>query len=220
MATTATSTPQEAAKSIAEFIIKQMRTGASNAAIAQRLVTMGLDSAASGKLVDQVSAEVIRTARQQQPTAAAVLVGLLGGGVAAVLGGVVWGLIVTRISFEIGYMAWGLGWLAGSSVVLFARGKKGTALQLIAVVASVAGITVGKYIVFAMTMRQVVLERLGGEAAARVTVLSAPVLKFFVNHVPKLLSPYDALWIVLAVLTAWRIPRSLGIKPPAQIIGE
>ncbi len=197
-----------------------MRTGANTSAIAQQLVTMGMEPAASGQLVDQVSADVIRAARQQQPTASSALVGLLGGAVAAVLGGVAWGLVVTRINFEIGYMAWGLGWLAGFSVVLFARGKKGTALQLIAVVASVAGITVGKYIMFAEAMRQVVLERLGAETAARVTVLSATVLKFFVNSLPKLLSPYDALWIVLAVLTAWRIPKSLGIKLPRQIISE
>lgn len=109
--------------------------------------------------------------------------------------------------------------LAGFGVVLFARGKKGTVLQTIAVVTSVAGIALGKYVLFAEILRKVALERAGAEAAARVTVLSAKIFGIFLQNLPQILSPYDGLWVVLAVLTAWRIPKGLGIKTPPQMIG-
>lgn len=214
-------TPQdEAAKSVVNFIVQRMKTGASNAVIAQGLVAMGMDAGESSRVVDAVSTEVIRVARQQRPTGSAVLAGLIGGALAALIGGVAWGLIVARTDFEIGFMAWGLGLLAGFGVVLFARGKKGVALQTVAVVTSVAGIGLGKYVLFTEILRRVMLERVGAEAAARVTVLSAKVLGVFLQSLSQILTPYDGLWVVLAVLTAWRIPKGLGVKTPPQMIGE
>lgn len=213
-------TPQdEAAKSVVKFIVQQMRTGASNTTIAQRLTEMGIDAAEGSRVVDAVSSEAIRVSRQERPTVPAVITGLIGGTLVALISGIAWGLVVSRIDFEIGFMAWGVGWLAGVGVVLFARGKKGAALQAIAVMASIAGIGLGKYVLFAEILRKVVLERSGAEAAARVTVLSAKVVGIFLQSLPQLLSPYDALWVVLAVLTAWRIPKGLGIKTPPQMIG-
>ncbi len=220
MSATQASSQDEAAKSIVTFIVQQMRTGASKSVIVQRLTAMGVEAAESSKVVDAVSTEAIRVARQQRPTGFAVLAGLIGGGLAALIGGVAWGLIVARTDFEIGFMAWGLGLLAGFGVVLFARGKKGAALQIVAVVTSVAGIGLGKYVLFTEILRRVVLERVGAEAAARVTVLSAKVFGVFLQSLSQILTPYDGLWVVLAVLTAWRIPKGLGIKTPPQMIGE
>ncbi len=220
MSATQAPSQNEAAKSIVTFIVQQMRTGASKSVIVQRLTAMGVDAAESSKVVDAVSTEAIRVARQQRPTGFAVLAGLIGGGLAALIGGVAWGLIVARTDFEIGFMAWGLGLLAGFGVVLFARGKKGAALQIVAVVTSVAGIGLGKYVLFTEILRRVVLERVGAEAAARVTVLSAKVFGVFLQSLSQILTPYDGLWVVLAVLTAWRIPKGLGIKTPPQMIGE
>ena len=219
MSATSATPRDEGAKSVVNFIIQQMRAGTSNTTIAQRLTAMGIDAAESSRVVDAVSSEAIRVARQERPTVSAVLTGLIGGTLAALTGGIAWGLIVARIDFEIGFMAWGLGLLAGFGVVLFARGKKGTALQTVAVITSVAGIGLGKYILFTEILRKVALERAGAEAAARVTVLSAKVLAIFVQSLPQILSPYDGLWVVLAVLTAWRIPKGLGIKTPPQMIG-
>ncbi len=220
MSATSATLQDEAAKSVVNFIVQRMKTGASNTAIAAGLVAMGMDAGESSRVVDAVSTEVIRVARQQRPTGSAVLAGLIGGALAALIGGVAWGLIVARTDFEIGFMAWGLGLLAGFGVVLFARGKKGVALQTVAVATSVAGIGLGKYVLFTEILRRVVLERVGAEAAARVTVLSAKVLGVFLQSLSQILTPYDGLWVVLAVLTAWRIPKGLGIKTPPQMIGE
>jgi hypothetical protein len=48
------------------------------------------------------------------PTAA------LAGLVAAVAGGVAWGLIVRWSGYEVGFVAWGIGFLVGSAVALAA----------------------------------------------------------------------------------------------------
>lgn len=197
-----------------------MRAGASNAVIAQQLVSMGVDAHESSRVVDTVSTELIRVTVQQRPTPLSVFSGFVGGMLAAFIGGVVWGVIVKLTDHEIGYMAWGLGLLVGCAVALFARGKKGYALQSIAVVTSILGIALGKYVVFADALRRVVLERLGPEQASHVTMLSAKVFAFFLQSLASMLSPYDALWVVLAVVTAWRVPKGTGIKIPAQVIHE
>lgn len=64
------------------------------------------------------------------------------------------------------------------------------------------------------------LEQYGPESAAKVSLLSEKVFAFFLQSLPKMMSGYDALWVVLAVITAWRIPKGLGIKVPAQVIHQ
>jgi hypothetical protein len=50
----------------------------------------------------------------------------IGAGlVAALVGGIVWGLIVKISDYEVGFVAWGIGFIAGTAVVLSSRGAKG-----------------------------------------------------------------------------------------------
>jgi NADPH:quinone reductase-like Zn-dependent oxidoreductase len=84
----------------------------------------------------------------------------------------------------------------------------------------VGGIGLGKYVLLNAILRRVVLQRDGAEAAAHVPIVSAKLLGLFWHYLPRLLSPFDALWVVLAVLTAWRLPKGIGIKPPPQVISE
>jgi hypothetical protein len=72
----------------------------------------------------------------------------LAGVVAAIAGGVVWGLIVRWSDYEIGFAAWGIGFIVGTAVVFGARHRRGLPLQLIAVVLALAGIVLGKYLAF------------------------------------------------------------------------
>jgi hypothetical protein len=136
---------------------------------------------------------------------------MLGGGVAALVGGALWALIVSLTGYVIGYMAWGIGLLAGFAVVYSAGGRRGVSLQTLAVGASVLGITLGKYFTFCYFLKQAVAQRQGAEIAARIPIVSKGLVLVFVNALPRLLSPFDLLWVVLAVLTAWRIPRGLGL---------
>lgn len=210
----------EATKKLVQFVVQQIRKGSDKWTISGQLTDSGMDRADSDRFVDAVYAEVMKTAVLEQPTAGSFVWGLAGGLIAALIGGMAWGLIVKWTDYEIGFMAWGLGLLAGFIVVRFSRGKKGVLLQLIAVLSSILGIAVGKYFIFGHALRQVVLQQYGPESAAKVSVLSEKVFAFFLQSLPKMTSGYDALWVVLAVITAWRIPKALGIKVPDQPIHE
>ena len=74
----------------------------------------------------------------------------LGAGlVAAIVGGVIWGLIVKISDYEVGIIAWGIGFVAGTAVVFASRGAKGQRLQVIAVVSALVGVLLGKYLSYA-----------------------------------------------------------------------
>ena len=101
---------------------------------------------------------------------------------AAAAGGVVWGLIVKYTQYEVGIAAWAIGFLAATAAVMAARGYKSRTLQIIAIVAALVGILLGKYLSWA----------LWGEE----------------NGYPRwtnMWSWWDALWIGLAVVTAWQV---------------
>ena len=55
-------------------------------------------------------------AREERSPAAALLPAPGGGLAAAVVGGVVWGLIVKWTDYEVGFAAWGIGFLVGIAV--------------------------------------------------------------------------------------------------------
>jgi hypothetical protein len=38
------------------------------------------------------------------------------------------------------------------------------------------------------------------------------VIYDFIEDIGSMVSGFDILWIILAVITAWRIPKGLGIK--------
>jgi hypothetical protein len=156
----------------------------------------------------------MKTATWQQPTSSSVISGAIGGGAAAVIAGFVWALIVRLTDYEVGFMALGLGFLVGAAVVVFSGNRRGTALQAVAVAASLVGILAAKYFIFVHVLRRAVLKEYGAEQAAAVVVFSARILGFFFESIVTVLSGYDAIWVLLAVVTAWRLPRGLGIRVP------
>lgn len=68
---------------------------------------------------------------------------ILAGGVAALISGAVWIGIAVGVGIQIGWLAWGIGWLCGLAVSNFGRGN-GAVFQLIAVLCALAGIAIGK----------------------------------------------------------------------------
>ena len=120
---------------------------------------------------------------------------------AAVLGGVLWGLIVKWFDYEIGIVAWAIGFMAGTAVANVARGARGTHLQAIAVVGALVGILLGKYLSFAFAVQEDA-QAVGVELG----VLSGEMFRFFRENLSDVFGLFDLLWIGLAVFTAWRIP--------------
>ena len=127
---------------------------------------------------------------------------IAAGLVAALVGGIVWGLIVKISDYEVGFVAWGIGFVAGSAVVLATRGAKGRPLQVIAVVSALLGILLGKYLAFAFTVQDDA-ESVGDS----IGLLSGDMFSLFRNNLDVVFSFFDLLWVGFAVFTAWRIPQ-------------
>jgi hypothetical protein len=132
------------------------------------------------------------------PTAA------LAGLVAAVAGGVAWGLIVRWSGYEVGFVAWGIGFLVGSAVALGARGSRGLPYQAAAVVLALLGILIGKYLGFVWVLSDAFEEE--GFFGAEVPIFSRATWDVFIEARSDVWSAFDALWVGLAVVTAFRIP--------------
>ena len=140
--------------------------------------------------------------------ASSLLPAVGAGLVAAIVGGVVWGLIVKISDYEVGFVAWGIGFVAGTAVVFATRGAKGTQLQVIAVVSALLGILLGKYLAFAFTVQDDA-ESVGDS----IGLLSGDMFSLFRNNLDVVFSFFDLLWVGFAVFTAWRIPQVDAPEP-------
>jgi hypothetical protein len=129
------------------------------------------------------------------------LTGALAG---AVAGAAVWAAIVVFTNFEVGYVAVLVGFLAGHGCKLGAGKARGQHLQIAAGVASVLGLVVAKYLIFAHFVRQQVM----GDGATDVSWFDSFILEAFPGALAEMASPFDLLWIVLAVAAAYRVPAA------------
>jgi hypothetical protein len=135
----------------------------------------------------------------------------LAGVVAAIAGGVVWGLIVRWSDYEIGFAAWGIGFIVGTAVVFGARHRRGLPLQLIAVVLALAGIVLGKYLAFVWIGQDEL-----GKAGLSLPVFSTDTMRLFWDLKSDIWSGWDLLWVGLAVVSAFRIPQVQPEPEPAK----
>lgn len=141
---------------------------------------------------------------------AAIGAGLVG----SLVGGAVWALIGILTSLEIGYVAVGVGWLAGMAVVMGAGWKKSPALQLVSVACAVLGLALGKYFTIVHAIKGM-LSRGGQELADSISYTSPETVGVFFQLLPEVVTPFDALWLLLALGVAWRLPKPTVVKPAA-----
>lgn len=196
----------------AAFVVEQMRAGVDQETIVARLVERGTDPTEARQVVDTVYPEVMRAAEAELFEPRTLVPAVLAGLAAAIVGGIVWALIVVQTGYEIGFAAVGIGVLAGFAVVFATRGRKGVPLQVTAVLASVLGIVLGKYFSYVWEFKDAVREAFGDEAADQVSVFDSDLVRFFFEDADQIFGFYDLLWIAFAVYAAWRIPRALGIS--------
>jgi len=76
------------------------------------------------------------------PESASLPAALVAGGVAAVLGAMAWALITVWTSWQIGWMAVGVGFLVGYAVRIFGKGSDAT-FQVLGAVLSLLGCLAG-----------------------------------------------------------------------------
>ena len=126
-----------------------------------------------------------------------------GGMIGAAIGGIAWALVVIFANMEVGYVAIGVGWLAGTGVVMGAGGKKGASLQMVAAACSVFGLLIGKY----FSIAHAVIQSLEEE----VSYFSLELFMFITQNVGEIFTGsdliFDLLWIFFAISVAWRLPK-------------
>jgi hypothetical protein len=210
-----TGAPRDPNNEDVAFVAEEMRAGKDQETISSMLETRGLDRSQARTLVDTVYPQIGRVAEAERYTPSALGPGIAGGLLAALVGGFLWGLIVIVTDYEIGVAAWGIGFLAGFAVVRFAGGAKGTPLQVVAVLSSLLGIVIGKYISFAYFFKQAVADRFDVD----ISYFDSDIFASFRENLGDVFGGFDLVWAVLAVVTAWRLTGSSGFMPQGTLGG-
>jgi signal peptidase I len=133
--------------------------------------------------------------------------------VAALAGAVAWGLVARWTDYEVGALAWGIGFVAGLAVVQAAGSRSTPVHQAVAIGAAFVGVLVGKYLAFAFVVQEQ-NELIGAE----IGLFSGEMRSLFRDSLGELFGLYDLLWIGLAVGTAWYMtrPAPAPAKAPAR----
>ena len=195
------------------LVAEQMRAGTDQETIAALLEDRGLDRVQARGFVDTVYPQLARVAEEERYTGSALGPGIAGGLIAAVVGGFLWGLIVILSEYEIGIAAWGIGFIVGFGVVRFAGGAKGTPLQVVAVVSSVLGIVIGKYISYAYFFKQAVSDRFDVD----ISYFDSQIFRAFRENLDDVFGGFDLIWAGLAVVTAWKLTRPSGFGSRGRV---
>jgi len=202
---------EAARKRAGQYVIEQFKRGVPPDAIIAQLTQNGLEAESARTFVTSIHAELLKETEREQLTTGTLLVAFAAAVVAALVGGAIWGGIVLLTEYEVGFMATGIGLLSGYAVTFFSE-KKGPPLQVIAVLSALGGILAGKYFTFFLSLKDFIKAEYGAAAASQVGIFSGDVARIFREAISDLFSPYDLLWIVLAIVAAWGIPRAVGAK--------
>jgi hypothetical protein len=153
-----------------------------------------------------------------RPETRSLLPAIGAGLVAAVVGGIVWGLIVKVSDYEIGFAALGVGFIVGTAVVLGAGGRRGLPYQVVAVVLALLGILLGKYLAFVWSVNDQAEE---AGISVDLGLFSGDSFDLFTDRESGVWSWFDLLWIGIAAYIAFRAtqpeqPERAEEPPPAE----
>lgn len=202
---------EEAKRKLIAYIADQLKQSVPDETIISNLASAGISQENGRTLVTVVRNQLLKQAEKEQLSPGSVVVALLAAGVASIVGGLLWGLIVRVTEYEIGFMATGIGLLSGFAIVWFSD-RRGTLLQVIAVISALIGIGIGKYLSFFAVLKDYLVLEYGEAAVQGLSFFSPEAVQIFFAAIGDMISPYDILWIVLAIIAAWRIPRGAGIS--------
>ena len=205
---------QEAANRFFAYILSSMKDGQDCSQIVKNLEDKDAspeDAKSLEENVKTVYKAYYEQAQNEEFGPEAIPGVLLLAAITAFLGAAVWAGVAVFGKMEFGILAWGLGYVIGMAVLQGASCKKGVFLQLVAVIFSLLSIVGGKYMAFAYMAIGSVAKEHGAAAANTLSPLSFKVISAFVVSIPEMLSPYDGLWIFLAVASAWSILEPLGL---------
>lgn len=131
---------------------------------------------------------------------------IVGGLLAAVVGGIVWAVIAAMTERELGLIAIVIGALTAYAVVLFSNKRVTTAHKAIAVIFALIGILLGKYLTVVYFTSE-----LFSDTSMMNLVFDGEMVSAFVDTFTDYFSePVDLLFIVLAIVSAWQIPGRMA----------
>jgi hypothetical protein len=131
---------------------------------------------------------------------------IIGGLIAAILGGVVWAVVAAMTEYEVGLIAILVGVLCGYAVVLFSNKQIATVHKIIAVVFALVGILLGKYLTVVYFTSE-----LFTDVSVLTLVFDGEMISAFTETIKEYFSePTDWLFIVLAIVSAWQIPGRMA----------
>ncbi len=135
---------------------------------------------------------------------------VLAGVVAAVAGGIAWGLIIKWTDYEVGFVAWGIGFVTGIAVLTATRGARGLPFQAIAIACALLGIVVGKYLGFVWSLQEAAED---ADVAISIPIFSGDTIDLFFDELGEVFGLFDLLWTGFAVYSAWRTLQPEQPKP-------
>jgi hypothetical protein len=156
-----------------------------------------------GECVANVQAELAA----QVPGGANLLVAAAGGLAGALVGAAVWAAVAIATNFEVGYIAVLVGFLAGLGVKMGARTQRGALLQYLAAGLAVVGLLAAKYIIFAYAM-----VKFGHEQGVDISYFDGRLLSVFPSALGEMVNAFDALFLILALMAAYRVPKAAQIS--------
>lgn len=127
---------------------------------------------------------------------------LVGAFLGILLSGAIWGGIAIATDYEVGYVALATGALTGFLVAIFAKRNINFIHQLYAVVGSIFGIFLGKYIAISYFANQ--LYDTG--------YFNSEIWAAYKESIISTLEPMDYLFFVLAIVTAWQFTKTTSKK--------
>lgn len=199
-----TTTGKSRSDPMRDFVARQLESGMDNETIVHELSKSGIQDNAARDLVDSVNRDAMAGALHPDADTPSILPALVGGLVAAILGGCIWYGLVALTNYEFGIVAWGLGAAVGFAVVVCSKGERGSTQQTVAISLSIVGVLIGKYLIYCHLVR-LWAEQLGSRTVANVSILSVGTVSDFLTNMGEVLGPFDLLWVGLAVYSAWKI---------------
>lgn len=195
-----------------ELLDKGLREGQTKEQIKENLKGEGFNEKIFDTEYHKIMIDIKEEIAESRMNASSIAPGILGGLLGAALGAGLWALIVVLTEYEIGYMALGVGFLSGYGVYFLTGKKRGLILQIIAALSSIVGLLIAKYLLVFYFVKDIVRIEMGDNAAALIKLWSIEVITVFKEGFIEFFTGYDILWLVLAILAAWSIPKEIKIK--------
>lgn len=182
------------ADTLAEHLL---RSGRSQEQAVDEMVEIGHSRTHARHAVETTDRRLEQERQAEGPAGDSVPRAIVAGVAAAVVAGIAWGLLTWKAEFETGFAAWGVGLLVGYAVLYGTGHRKGLPLQVVAVLSSVLGILLGKYLTLYFVVRD--------QQDSDVSVFDPGLLRFMRDNAELFFGLFDLLFIGLAVYSAWRL---------------